>query len=82
MALSITTVYNKSNATLQKIATGFSLLTMLLAIRVLTLGFYPLYDPSESRYAEMGRKMLETKNWVTPLTCLLYTSDAADDYSV
>ena len=67
MALSITTVYNKSNATLQKIATGFSLLTMLLAIRVLTLGFYPLYDPSESRYAEMGRKMLETKNWVTPL---------------
>ncbi len=45
----------------------FGLLLTLLAIRLLTLGFYPLYDPSESRYAEMGRKMLETHNWITPL---------------
>jgi 4-amino-4-deoxy-L-arabinose transferase-like glycosyltransferase len=51
----------------RKIFTGFGLLTIMLAIRVLTLGLYPLYDPSESRYAEMGRKMLETGNWVTPL---------------
>ncbi|MDD1614637.1 MAG: GtrA family protein, partial [Methylococcaceae bacterium] len=51
----------------RKIFTGFSLLTTLLAIRVITLGLYPLYDPSESRYAEMSRKMLETGNWVTPL---------------
>jgi 4-amino-4-deoxy-L-arabinose transferase-like glycosyltransferase/putative flippase GtrA len=43
------------------------ILSTLLVIRLLTLGFYPLYDPSESRYAEMGRKMLETGNWVTPL---------------
>ncbi|WP_347987154.1 phospholipid carrier-dependent glycosyltransferase [Methylomonas sp. AM2-LC] len=41
-------------------------LTMLL-IRLLTLSLYPLYDPSESRYAEMARKMVETGNWVTPM---------------
>ncbi len=39
----------------------------ILLIRVATLGIYPLYDPSESRYAEMARKMLEIGNWVTPM---------------
>ena len=43
------------------------LLCTVLGIRILTLGFYPLYDPSESRYAEMARKMLETANWITPM---------------
>lgn len=57
----------KPTSMTQKIFTGFGLLTIIAAMRVLTLGFYPLYDPSESRYAEMGRKMLETGNWVTPL---------------
>jgi putative flippase GtrA len=52
---------------IQRVFTGFGLLTVILTIRVFTLGLYPLYDPSESRYAEMGRKMLETGNWVTPL---------------
>ncbi|NOT84283.1 MAG: phospholipid carrier-dependent glycosyltransferase [Methylococcaceae bacterium] len=52
---------------IQKIVTGFGLLVAIFAIRLITLGLYPLYDPSESRYAEMGRKMLETGNWVTPL---------------
>ena len=52
---------------LQKSVKGFGLLITLFVIRTLTLGFYPLYDPSESRYAEMGRKMLETGNWITPL---------------
>ena len=62
---------NRANDTvspiIQRVFTGFGLLTVILAIRVFTLGLYPLYDPSESRYAEMGRKMLETGNWVTPL---------------
>jgi len=53
--------------TTQQRFTGFSLLGVILAIRILTLGLYPLYDPSESRYAEMARKMLETGNWTTPL---------------
>ena len=48
----------------------FSVLGLGLAIaliRLLSSGLYPLYDPSESRYAEMARKMLETGNWVTPM---------------
>jgi putative flippase GtrA len=67
MDISGKTTGDKPISMIQKIFTGFGLLTTLLAIRVLTLGLYPLYDPSESRYAEMGRKMLETGNWVTPL---------------
>lgn len=51
----------------QKIYTGFGLLAIIWTTRILTLGLYPLYDPSESRYAEMARKMLETGNWATPL---------------
>lgn len=27
--------------------------------------FFPLFDTTESRYAEIARKMLETGNWVT-----------------
>ncbi len=43
------------------------LLITILLIRTFSSGLYPLYDPSESRYAEMARKMLETANWVTPM---------------
>lgn len=42
------------------------LLVLAIAVRVATLGAYPLFDPSESRYAEMARKMLETGNWLVP----------------
>jgi 4-amino-4-deoxy-L-arabinose transferase-like glycosyltransferase len=28
--------------------------------------YIPLTDPSEARYAEIARKMLETHNWITP----------------
>ncbi|MDD5412514.1 MAG: phospholipid carrier-dependent glycosyltransferase [Methylobacter sp.] len=67
MDISGNTVDDKPISMIQKIFSGFGLLAIILAIRVPTLGLYPLYDPSESRYAEMGRKMLETGNWVTPL---------------
>lgn len=60
-------VAGKSFPIAQLILSAIGLLSLVLAIRMLTLGLYPLYDPSESRYAEMGRKMLETGNWVTPL---------------
>lgn len=56
-----------SVAVLQNVRSGLGLLLILFVIRLCTLGLYPLYDPSESRYAEMARKMLETGNWVTPL---------------
>ncbi len=44
----------------------WGVLALALAVRVATLGAYPLIDPSESRYAEIARKMVETGNWLTP----------------
>lgn len=37
-----------------------------LVIRLISLGLYPLTDPSEGRYAEIGRHILEYGDWVTP----------------
>lgn len=51
----------------QRVGLDLSLLAVILMIRLITLGFYPLYDPSESRYAEMARKMLELGNWIMPM---------------
>ena len=43
-----------------------ALLAVTLAVRLLTLGTYPLPDTSEARYGEIARVMRETGNWVTP----------------
>jgi 4-amino-4-deoxy-L-arabinose transferase-like glycosyltransferase len=42
------------------------LLTVVLAMRLLTLHAYPLTDNTEARYAEMARKMVETGQWLMP----------------
>jgi len=42
------------------------LLAIVLAVRLGTLGTYPLGDSSEARYGEIARVMRETGNWVTP----------------
>jgi len=44
------------------------LLTIVVAMlgRLLMLGFYPLMDTTEARYAEIARKMVELNDWVTP----------------
>jgi 4-amino-4-deoxy-L-arabinose transferase-like glycosyltransferase len=42
------------------------LLAAVVALRLATLGAYPLLDPTESRYAEIARKMLETGAWLMP----------------
>jgi 4-amino-4-deoxy-L-arabinose transferase-like glycosyltransferase len=54
------------SVTLSHINTLAVLLMALAAIRVLTLGLYPLFDHTESRYAEIARLMAETQNWIVP----------------
>jgi 4-amino-4-deoxy-L-arabinose transferase-like glycosyltransferase len=39
---------------------------LLMLLRLLTLGAYPLSDATEARYAEIARKMVELNDWVTP----------------
>lgn len=41
-------------------------LALFLALRLLSLGMYPLMDTTEARYGEMARLMVETGNWLTP----------------
>ena len=43
-----------------------AVLVVVVLARLATLGLYPLTDTTEARYGEMGRKMLETANWITP----------------
>lgn len=42
------------------------LLMLILLVRLVSLGLYPLMDTTEARYGEMARKILETHNWLTP----------------
>jgi len=42
------------------------LFVFAVAVRLATLGAYPLMDNTESRYAEMARKMVETGDWLWP----------------
>src|SRR5512143_60375 len=42
------------------------LLLFAIAVRIATLGAYPLMDNTEARYAEIARKMIETGDWITP----------------
>ncbi len=43
-----------------------TILFVAVIIRLVTMGFYPLFDDTESRYAEIARKMVETGIWVMP----------------
>ena len=44
----------------------WGLLVLAVGIRVTTMGAYPLLDPSEARYAEIARKIVETGQWLVP----------------
>lgn len=45
---------------------ALAIIISLIAIRLVSLGLFPLYDTTEARYGEMARIMVETRNWVTP----------------
>jgi len=44
----------------------FRLIVAVLLFRLITLGLYPLTDPTEGRYAEIGRLMIQLQDWITP----------------
>ncbi len=46
---------------------AIGVLFFLLCSRLLAMIFVPLNDPTEARYAEISRIMLETNNWITPM---------------
>ena len=43
-----------------------SILAILLVLRVAMIFLMPITDPTEARYAEIARKMVETNDWITP----------------
>lgn len=42
------------------------LIVVIAGVRLVTLAAYPLTDPTEARYGEIARKMLETGQWIMP----------------
>ena len=44
----------------------WTLLALLLALRLVAIVVIPLTDTSEARYGEIARKMVETGDWITP----------------
>lgn len=51
--------------TQSQVTVGWAL-AILLGLRLLSLGLYPLMDNTEARYAEIARVMFALGDWVTP----------------
>ncbi|UVM57773.1 phospholipid carrier-dependent glycosyltransferase [Pseudomonas sp. B21-012] len=50
-----------------RVSVLWTVLGLILSLRLAGLGVYPLMDTSEARYGEMARKMLELNDWITPM---------------
>lgn len=57
----------KINKPLSLTQLAIALVVSAIAIRLVTLGLFPLMDTTEARYGEMARIMAETDNWITPM---------------
>lgn len=55
---------NSTNPTNALLYALIALLGFILIVRLVSLALYPLMDPTEARYAEMARKILELNDWV------------------
>lgn len=55
---------NSTNPTNTILYALIALLGFILIVRLISLALYPLMDPTEARYAEMARKILELNDWV------------------
>lgn len=44
----------------------YTLMTLLMGMRLISMVFFPLVETSEPRYAETARLMVVTNDWITP----------------
>ncbi len=62
----IWTFQQKDNALNNKKIHFFGVLLLIIAVRFYGIVFFPLHDPTEARYAEIARLILETGQWIMP----------------
>lgn len=59
-------MHSQKSLALRMMQLSIMVVVVALAIRLISLGLYPLMDTTEARYGEIARIMAETGNWITP----------------